>query len=336
MSSRAGQEASGGRARGTVSHRKVARGETGMRLDRWFRLHFPQVTQGHLQKLLRSGQVRVDGARAKANARLEAGQELRVPPLPEAASPPPKPPLSDADRRFLRDITLYEDDELLILNKPPGIAVQGGTRTVRHIDAMLEGLSEDKDRRPRLVHRLDRDTSGVLVVAKRRAVAARMGRLFQTRSVRKIYWALVRGVPKPPQGKVEAALVKTAGPEGDRVRKARPGEQEVAQAAVTHYAVVDRAGQKAAWMSLKPVTGRQHQLRAHMAIIGHPILGDEKYHGDEGLPDPLEKRLYLHARRVSFAHPATGATVDVTAPLPDHMAAAFAAFGFDSRRKGEE
>jgi 23S rRNA pseudouridine955/2504/2580 synthase len=306
-----------------VETRTVDPDEAGMRLDRWFRLHHPQVTQGYLQKLLRSGQVRVDGARAKANARLAAGQQVRVPPLPEGAPPAPKPAVSEADRRLLRDITLYEDDELLILDKPAGIAVQGGTRTVRHIDRMLEGLGEDKETRPRLVHRLDLDTSGVLVIAKRRSVAARMGRMFQTRSVRKIYWALVQGVPKPQQGKIEAALVKAAGPAGDRVRKSRPGEQDVAQSAVTHYSVIDRAAQKVAWMSLKPVTGRQHQLRAHMAILGHPILGDGKYQGDEGVPEDLPDRLYLHARRVSFPHPSTGETVDVTAPLPEHVTSHF-------------
>ena len=185
--------------------------------------------------------------------------------------------LSKADRDFLASITLYEDDDLLVLNKPSGIAVQGGTKTPHHLDRLLEGMGDGPETRPRLVHRLDRDTSGVLLVAKRRAVAAKLGRDFQTRSVRKIYWALVKGVPKPPQGKIEAALVKAAGPEGDRVRKARPGEQERAQSAVTHYAVVDRAGQAVSFVSLKPVTGRQHQLRAHMAIIGHPIVGDDKY-----------------------------------------------------------
>lgn len=307
-----------------------------MRLDRWFRQHYPQVTQGYLQKLLRTGQVRVDGARAKANAHLEAGQEVRVPPLPHSPQPVAKPRLSDADAAFLASITLYEDDDLLVLNKPSGIAVQGGTRTVRHIDRLLEGLGEDRDSRPRLVHRLDRDTSGVLVIAKRRAVAARMGRLFQTRTVRKIYWALVRGVPKPPQGKIEAALVKAPGPEGDRVRKARPGEQDAAQSAVTHYSVVDRAAQKLAWMSLKPVTGRQHQLRAHMAILGHPILGDEKYGGAEDLPDVVERKLYLHARRVSFPHPSGNGSVDITAPLPAHMLKAFEAFGFDLAARGED
>jgi 23S rRNA pseudouridine955/2504/2580 synthase len=225
-------------------------------------------------------------------------------------------------------MTLYEDDDLLILDKPSGIAVQGGTKTPHHIDRLLEGLGDGPETRPRLVHRLDRDTSGVLVVAKRRAVAAKLGRAFQTRSVRKIYWALVHGVPKPPQGKVDAALVKAAGPDGDRVRKARPGEQDVAQSAVTHYAVVDRAGQAVSFVSLKPVTGRQRQLRAHMAIIGHPILGDTKYPSGVELPEGVENKLHLHARRISFPHPSGERLVDVTAPLPEHMRQSFALFGF--------
>jgi 23S rRNA pseudouridine955/2504/2580 synthase len=186
------------------------------------------------------------------------------------------------------------------------------------------------------VHRLDRDTSGVLVIAKRRAVAAKLGRAFQTRSVRKIYWALLHGVPKPSQGKVDAALVKAGGPDGDRVRKARPGEKDIAQSAVTHYSVVDRAGQKVSFVSLKPVTGRQHQLRAHMAIIGHPILGDGKYEGDKNLPDGISNRLYLHARRISFPHPSGEGVVDITAPLPEHMAKAFALFGFAERNGADQ
>lgn len=321
-----------------VRQLQVGTGEDGMRLDRWFRQHFPQVTQGYLQKLLRTGQVRVDGARAKANDRLEAGQTVRVPPLPEAdaQTPKPKPRMSAADQALLAAMVLYEDDDLMILNKPSGLAVQGGTKTTRHIDGLLAGLGEDADSRPRLVHRLDRDTSGVLVVAKRRAVAAKMGRMFQTRSVRKIYWAVVYGVPKPPQGKVEAALVKAAGPAGDRVRAARPGEQDEAQKAVTYYSVVDRAAQKFAWMSLKPVTGRQHQLRAHMAILGHPIVGDEKYPADRELPDSVADKLHLHARRIVFPHPVTGRPVDVTAPLPEHMARSFAALGFEAAEAQEE
>ena len=303
-----------------------------MRLDRWFKTHYARLPHSRLEKLLRTGQVRVDGGRAKASTRLAAGQAVRVPPLPDVAPPPgPKHALSKADRDFLASITLYEDDDLLVVNKPPGIAVQGGTKTTHHIDRLLEGLGDGPETRPRLVHRLDRDTSGVLVIAKRRSVAAKLGRAFQTRSVRKIYWALLHGVPRPPQGKVEAALVKASGPEGDRVRKARAGEQDVAQSAVTHYAVVDRAGQQVAFVSLKPVTGRQHQLRAHMAILGHPILGDEKYHGDKDLPEAIPNKLHLHARRISFPHPSGEGVVDVTAPLPEHMARTFADFGFEAR-----
>jgi 23S rRNA pseudouridine955/2504/2580 synthase len=322
--------------RSAVETREVGAEEDGMRLDRWFRAHYAALPHSRLEKLLRTGQVRVDGRRAKASTRLAAGQTIRVPPLPDTPPPPaPKHALSKADRAFLASITLYEDDDLLILNKPSGIAVQGGTKTVQHIDRLLEGMGDGPETRPRLVHRLDRDTSGVLVIAKRRSVAAKLGRAFQTRSVRKIYWAMVKGVPKPPQGKVEAALVKAPGPEGDRVRKARPGEQDVAQSAVTHYAVVDRAGQAVSFVSLKPVTGRQHQLRAHMAIIGHPILGDEKYGGGRDLPEGVPDRLHLHARRIGFPHPSGEGMVDVTAPLPEHMRQSFALFGFEARGEAE-
>lgn len=320
-----------------VETRHVSEDEDGMRLDRWFKAHYAGLPHSRLEKLLRTGQVRVDGGRAKASTRLEAGQTIRVPPLPDVPPPPAaKKALSKADRDFLRDITLYEDDDLLILNKPSGIAVQGGTKTTQHIDRLLEGMGDGPETRPRLVHRLDRDTSGVLVIAKRRAVAAKLGRAFQTRSVRKIYWALVTGVPKPPQGKIEAALVKATTPDGDRVRKARPGEQEQAQSAVTYYAVTDRAGQQVALVSLKPVTGRQHQLRAHMAILGHPILGDEKYPSGKELPEGIDRKLHLHARRIAFQHPSGEGVVDVTAPLSPHMEKAFAAFGFSPKGGDDE
>ena len=319
-----------------VETKAVGREEDGMRLDRWFRTHYATLPHSRLEKLLRTGQVRVDGGRAKASTRLAEGQTVRVPPLPDA---PPRggapPPISNADREFLASITLYEDDDLLILNKPSGLAVQGGTKTTRHVDRLLEGLGDGPETRPRLVHRLDRDTSGVLVVAKRRSVAAKLGRAFQTRSVRKIYWAIVRGFPKPPQGKIEAALVKSAGPEGDRVRKARPGEQDVAQSAVTHYSVNDHAGQKASFVTLKPVTGRQHQLRAHMAILGYPILGDTKYGGDIDMPEGVAPTLHLHARRISFPHPSGEGVVDVTAPLPQDLKESFSAFGFTEPSRGD-
>jgi 23S rRNA pseudouridine955/2504/2580 synthase len=322
-----------------VESLEVQAGETGMRLDRWFRLHFPAVGYGHLQKLLRSGQVRVDSRRVGANARLEAGQQVRVPAVvrqPPKARPSPVPPLglSKGDRDFIEGLILHEDEHVLVLNKPYGIAVQGGTGTKRHIDGLLAGMADRFGDRPRLVHRLDRDTTGVLLVAKHRDAAARLGRVFQTRSAAKTYWALVKGVPKPPQGKIEAALVKAAGPDGDRVRKALPGEQDKAMHAATHYAVIDRVAHKAAWVSLKPVTGRQHQLRAHMALIGHPIVGDNKYEGEGVLAESgIEPKLHLHARRIVIPHPVAGEpAIDVTAPLPEHMRRTWELLGLDPGR----
>ncbi len=313
--------------------------EKGMRFDRWFRVHFPAVSQGYLQKLLRSGQVKVDSKRAQANDRVEVGQKVRVPSIvrdPPKMKPSLKPPpgLSKADRDFIENMILYEDDYVVVLNKPFGIAVQGGTGTTRHIDGLLAGMVDRFGDRPRLVHRLDRDTTGVLLVAKKREAAAKLGRVFQTRSAAKTYWALVKGVPKPPQGKVEAALVKASGPEGDRVRKAEPGEQERAMHATTRYSMIDRVGQKAAWVSLKPVTGRQHQLRAHMALIGHPIVGDNKYEGGMDLPaENMEPKLHLHARRLMLTHPYdANKKIDVTAPLPDHMRKTWKLLGLEENR----
>ncbi|MDX2265983.1 MAG: RluA family pseudouridine synthase [Hyphomicrobiales bacterium] len=319
--------------------RAVAQAEDGLRLDKWLKGRFPNLPFGVLQKLLRTGQVRVNGRRAKPGDRLEAGQEVRVPNLADFEGPSLKAPLgvSKGDREFIERMILYEDEHLFILNKPPGVAVQGGTKAARHIDGLLAGMADRfGGERPRLAHRLDRDTSGVLLVAKSRDMAAKLGRMFQTRSLKKIYWAVLVGVPAPPQGKVEAALVKTAGPDGDRVRKAEPGEQNEAQSAVTHYSVVDRTLSHA-WASLTPVTGRQHQLRAHMDVLGTPILGDNKYGGDKSTPVGVANRLHLHARRLIFHHPRKG-RMDVTAPLPEHMRATFAAFGFNEgdNREGEE
>jgi len=322
----------------------VTKSDAGLRLDRWFRNHFPDVGYGYLQKLLRSGQVRVNGKRVEANHRIEPGDEIRVPhvarqkPGEGAADLPPKPTpqTNAADRALIESIILYEDDDVLVLNKPFGIAVQGGTNTRRHIDGMLAGMTDRFGDRPRLVHRLDRDTTGVLLIAKHRDAAAKLGRTFQTRSAAKTYWALVKGVPRPPQGKIEAALVKASGPDGDRVRKARPGEQEQAMHATTHYSVIDRVTHKCAWVSLKPVTGRQHQLRAHMAMIGHPIIGDVKYlDGDQtGLEVAIEQKLHLHARRLLIPHPKSGGKIDVTAPIPEHMRISMLKLGLDPDRFG--
>jgi 23S rRNA pseudouridine955/2504/2580 synthase len=323
---------------------EVKGNEAGVRLDRWFRLHFPDVGYAYLQKLLRTGQVRVDSRRVEANARLDAGAQIRVPRIVQeakkTAAPSLKPPLglSKADRDRIEAMILFEDEHVLVLNKAFGLAVQGGTGTKRHIDGMLAGMADRfGGDRPRLVHRLDRDTTGVLLVAKHRDAAAKLGRLFQTRSAAKTYWALVKGVPHPHQGKIEAPLVKAAGPEGDRVRKALPGEQEEAMHATTHYSVIDRVASKAAWVSLKPVTGRQHQLRAHMALIGHPIVGDNKYGGDKSqLEEQIEPKLHLHARRLVLPHPFTGGKIDVTAPLPEHMKKTWELLGLDAGRYEKE
>ncbi len=314
-----------------VETRQVGPDEAGMRLDRWFRAHYPALAHGALQKLLRKGQIRVDGARAKANIRLLEGQIVRVPPLP-AAETRPAPPrrLSDDDKTFAQSLVLHMNASVIALNKPPGLAVQGGSRTVRHLDGLLDALKYGAKERPRLVHRLDKDTSGVLLLARTRAAAAALSRVFRTRSARKIYWALVHGHPSPAQGRIEMALKKTRAGDGERVRQAA-GDEDAAQAAVTYYAVVARAGNRCAWVSVKPVTGRTHQIRAHLAEIGHPIVGDPKYGRDRRLDvQGLAERLHLHARRLTLPHP-DGGTLDVTAPLPDHMRDTWEFLGLDAQ-----
>jgi 23S rRNA pseudouridine955/2504/2580 synthase len=319
-----------------VKRHVVSAEEAGMRLDRWFKVHFPQVTFAYLNKLTRTGQVRVGGARAKTNTRLEADQEIRVPPLAFDTRPADTPkadvkPLTPQERRLFDSMVLFEDRDIFVLNKPSGLAVQGGSKTHHHLDGLLMGLGAELGERPLLVHRLDRDTSGIIVIAKRRSIAAALGKLFATRAVKKTYWAVVKGVPKPAQGRIEVALIKAKGPEGDRMRASREGEEEDEQRAVTFYSVVDKAPPVAAWVSLKPVTGRQHQLRAHMAHIGTPIMGDEKYGGLDDMPEAMDRKLHLHARRIIFPHPREG-TIDITAPLPDHMLKSFELFGFDASR----
>lgn len=323
-----------------VKRHVVTADEAGMRLDRWFKVHFPQVTFAYLNKLTRTGQVRVAGARAKTSTRLEAEQEIRVPPLAFDTRPADLPkgevkPLSPQERRLFDSMVLHEDRDIFVLNKPAGLAVQGGSKTHHHLDGLLMGLGAERGERPLLVHRLDRDTSGIIVIAKRRAIAAALGKLFATRAVKKTYWAMVKGVPKPAQGRIEVALIKAKGPEGDRMRASQPGEEDDEQRAVTFYSVLDKAPPVTSWVSLKPVTGRQHQLRAHMAHIGTPIMGDEKYGGRANMPEGMDEKLHLHARRIVFPHPREG-VIDISAPLPDHMLRSFAMFGFDPNRFEEE
>ena len=332
---------------------QVSEDEEGMRLDRWFKRRVPTLSLSHLNKIVRTGQVRVDGARVKTATRLAAGQTVRVPPL--AVAPPPKPQISSADQGALRAMILFEDDDLMVLNKPFGLAVQGGSGTKQHIDGMLASWPDARGERPVLVHRLDRDTSGVLLVAKTRRIAAELGEIFRSRQAKKIYWALVEGVPKPAQGRVSLYLAKGEGmgeargqtarsqaAKADRaglekMRVAKHGDDD-AQHSVTYYAIVDKIAPRLAWLSLKPITGRTHQLRAHCEAIGHPIIGDPKYGGDpkeprrqdplRAVPDGVERKLHLVAHRLVLPHP-KGGVLDVTAPLPAHMQRSFDMFGFD-------
>jgi len=317
-----------------VENRKVDRDEAGMRLDRWFKLHYPGLGFTHLQKLLRSGQVRVDGARVQTSTRLASGQEVRVPPLALADARPAAPAVvrRSGDREVLEAALLHEDGQVLVFNKPAGLAVQGGSGLTRHVDAMLEAFTDRHGRKPKLVHRLDRETAGVLVVARTRTAAAFLGAAFKARETRKLYWALVAGVPRPASGRVSTFLARG---DDDRMRVAAHGERG-ADHAVSHYAVADQAGQKLAWLIMRPITGRTHQLRAHAAHIGHPIVGDPKYFNVENweLPGGIQNRLHLLARRIVMPHP-DGGTLDVSAPLPPHMSQSWAVLGFDER-SGDE
>jgi 23S rRNA pseudouridine955/2504/2580 synthase len=318
-----------------VQLREVARDEDGMRLDRWFSVHFPQLSFGRLQKLLRSGQVRVDSARVQTNARLNAGQTVRVPPLGDAPAPSASAPkANDKDARFLRDLIIYEDDEVYVFNKPHGLAVQGGSGTKRHIDGMLKSLPNKKGEPPRLVHRLDRDTSGCLLVAKTRAAASHFGTVFRSRSARKIYWAITVGVPSPRQGRISCFLARQATQDGEQMVVVENGT-EGAQHSVSYYSVTDSAANKFAWVSLKPVTGRTHQLRVHMMELGTPILDDPRYFNLENWnwerPEELGSGLHLHARRLAIPL-RNGKRLDITAPLPPHMKETFDTLGFDANR----
>ena len=329
----------------------IGEDEAGMRLDRWLHRRFPALPNTHLMKIVRKGEVRVSGRRAEVSTRLELGQTVRVPPLklPAVAGPAVKR-ASPGDAEAIRAMTLFEDRDVIVLNKPHGLAVQGGSGTRRHIDGMLEALADRDGARPVLVHRLDRDTSGVLLIAKSRKMAAELGEIFRSRRARKIYWALVEGVPKPAQGRISMFLAKgegmgdergAHGPDRaniERMRVARHGDPD-AQHSVTLYAVVDKVTPRLAWLSMRPITGRTHQLRAHCEAIGHPIVGDPKYNrkaaNDPARSDPLravppgiEPKLHLLARRLILPHP-RGGVIDVTAPLPEHMKTSFDMFGFE-------
>ncbi|MFS2318037.1 RluA family pseudouridine synthase [Maricaulis sp. D1M11] len=310
----------------------VETGEAGARLDKWFKRRFPHISHVQVQKLCRKGQIRIDGGRVKPDARVEAGQLVRVPPLPEPGEQTHRPRLSEQDIDYVKSLVIYEDDELIAFNKPQGLAVQGGSKTTRHLDGLLDAFGEGLQR-PRLVHRLDKDTSGVLVVGKTPASTARLAKAFQSHKTRKTYWAIAIGVPKPKLGEIKGFMRKTAGAGGDPDREimvAAGHGDDGAQHALTRYTVVAEAGQKASWVALRPVTGRTHQLRVHLAAMGTAILGDKKYTCHRPAPEDLDQRLCLHARRLEIPR-SKGAPLVIEADLPPALAKIYGKLGFDIR-----
>jgi len=308
----------------------ITDGEDGIRVDRFFKRRWPHINHVQLNKLLRSGQVRVDGGRVKADTRLATGQTIRVPPLPDAPDVDQqkreRAMLSPQEIRFAHSLVLYEDEDVIALNKPSGLAVQGGTKTKNHIDRLLSAWGEGLER-PRLVHRLDRDTSGVLLLGKSPQAAARLSGAFAKRRAHKTYWALVAGNPKPEDGYIDTPLIKKGFHDREIVQPAEPNEPG-AEVAETEYVTISRAGPRVAWMALRPHTGRTHQLRAHMQAIGHSILGDPKYGSEESQSLSAGLNLQLHHRRIELPHPTNG-TLIVEAPLDLVIRAGFDRFGFD-------
>lgn len=307
----------------------VAADDDGIRLDRWFKRHLPETSFNTVSRWARTGQLRVDGARAEPGDRLASGQQIRVPPPESALVParkaPTRPPLSPEQQEFAQSLVIHRDASAIVLNKPPGLATQGGTGTYDHVDRLLDGLAFDLESRPKLVHRLDKDTSGALLLARTARAAAFFSKHFSSRSARKLYWAIVVGVPDIADGVIDLPLGKQPGTGGEKMHV----DEAAGQPARTRYRVIERVGNRAAWVLLQPFTGRTHQLRVHMAAIGHPILGDGKYGGQEAfLTGPISRKMHLHARRITIDHP-DGGKIDVTAALPTHFAETLATLGFE-------
>ena len=323
----------GERGADAVRQFTVSEDDNGIRLDRWFKRNLPQIGFGTVSKWARTGQIRVDGSRVKPEDRLVTGQVLRVPPGGERSERAPKPPreLSDEDRALAEGMVIKKTASAIVLNKPPGLATQGGTKTFSHVDGLLDAFRDNEDTpRPRLVHRLDKDTSGVMLIARTPGSAASYSKRFSGRSAKKVYWALVVGVPDLKEGEINAALSKQPGSGGEKMHV----DEEEGQPAKTRYRVVERAGHAASWVELEPLTGRTHQLRVHMAAMGHPIVGDRKYGGtDAFLTGSVSRKMHLHARRLIISQPPvdgkSGGKLDVTADLPEHFAASMEQLGFD-------
>ena len=308
----------------------VAADDDGIRLDRWFKRHLPEASFNIVSRWSRTGQLRVDGKRAAPGDRIEAGQVIRVPPaetVAAASAPrkPERPQLSEDEVAFVNEIVIHRDTAAIVVNKPPGLATQGGTKTRTHLDGLLDGLADDKGNRPKLVHRLDKDTSGALLLARSARAAAFFSKSFSGRTARKVYWAIVVGVPSIQDGFIDLPLAKQPGTGGEKMHV----DEEEGLPARTRYRVIERAGNRAAWVELQPLTGRTHQLRVHLEAVGHPIVGDGKYGGQEAfLTGAISRKLHLHARRLRIDHP-DGGRIDVTAELPQHFAETMANLGFD-------
>lgn len=323
-------------ASATVRQFVVAADDDGIRLDRWFKRHLPDAPFTLVSRWARTGQLRLDGARATPGDRIAEGQVIRVPPAEAAPERRPAAPqrqaLSPEEEDFVQSMVIHRDPQALVLNKPPGLATQGGTKTHEHVDRLLDGLWFDAESRPKLVHRLDKDTSGALLLARTSRAAAFFSKSFSGRSAKKTYWALVVGVPKVEDGVIDLPLGKQPGTGGEKMHV---DEGETGQPARTRYRVVEHAGNRAAWVQLQPFTGRTHQLRVHMAAIGHPIVGDGKYGGQDAfLTGGISRKMHLHARRIVIDHP-DGGKLDVTAEPPTHIAESFDTLGFD-RNQGDE
>lgn len=318
--------------------RTIDADDDGIRIDRWFKRHYPNVTHVLLEKLLRKGEIRLDGKRAKAADRIVAGQSMKLPPQvvhakaseKAKADAPQAHPLATKDMGSLADRILYMDKQVIVIDKPPGLATQGGSGLTKHVDGMLDSLQYEKPTRPKLVHRLDRDTSGVLLVARTAQAASGLSQSLALRDTSKVYWALVRGIPKQKNGVVKAALVKEGG-HGPRGRDERMAvsDDDDAKFALTEYAVMAKAGTEFAWVAARPITGRTHQIRVHMASLGTPIVGDFKYGGtDARARGDIPDKLHLHARSIDIGRP-DGGRLQATAPLPPHMLKTWKLLGFD-------
>jgi 23S rRNA pseudouridine955/2504/2580 synthase len=312
----------------------VSEADNGQRLDRWLKKQYPEIPFGQMQKILRTGQLRVDGKRAKGDARLATGQIIRIP--PQMTSPQPKEArgLSQKNVDYIQSMVIYKDDYIIALNKPSGLATQGGTKISKHIDGLLDGLKFGGDR-PHLVHRLDKDTSGVLLLARSAKAARAMGEIFQSRDIHKYYWAITTPAPDQMQGKIKSAIAKVSGVGGERMMAV---DDEDGKMALTYYSVMEKIKDSVAWVAFWPRTGRTHQIRVHAAEMGCPLLGDFKYEHTQPFlqenPD-LPESLHLHARRIIFKHPFTNKKVDITAPIGIDMKKTFKFFGFDADDKSD-